>query len=127
MPQFDQFSFLNQVFWILVVFSNFYFFVSYFLLPKISKIIKYRLKKVKFDEIINNNLSLEKFQLLEQLNTTYNKIFQVFELNFIEKKEKYLIKFKLYNKDILNKLSFIKNIHKFNTTTALFFNNFKNV
>ena len=127
MPQFDQFSFLNQVFWILLVFSNFYFFISYFLLPKLSKILKFRLKKIRFDKIINNNLTLEQFQFFKQLNDSYNMVLKTLEFNFLNKKKNYLISLKLSNNNILKNLPFVKTLYKFNTMVSTVINSLKNV
>ena len=127
MPQFDQFSFLNQVFWILLVFSNFYFFISYFLLPKLSKILKFRLKKIRFDKIINNNLTLEQFQFFKQLNDSYNMVFKTLEFNFLNKKKNYLTSLKSSNNTILKNLPFVKTLYKFNTMVSTVINSLKNV
>lgn len=127
MPQFDQFSFLNQVFWTLLIFSNFYFFVSYFFLPKLGKILKFRLKKIRFDKIINNNLTLEQFQLLKQLNNLYNIIFKTLEFNFLDKKKKLSTNLQLSSKDMLKKLPIIDTIYKFNIRVLSVFNNLRNV
>ena len=127
MPQFDQFSFLNQVFWILLVFSNFYFFISYFLLPKLAKILKFRLKKIQSDKIINNNLTLEQFQFFKQLNDSYNMVFKTLEFNFLNKKENYLASLKSSNNNILKNLPFVKTLYKFNTMVSTVINSLKNV
>jgi hypothetical protein len=42
MPQFDKFSFLSQLFWVFLTFGFFYFFLSYYLLPSVSAILKVR-------------------------------------------------------------------------------------
>ena len=127
MPQFDQFSFLNQVFWILLVFSNFYFFISYFLLPKLGKILKFRLKKIRFDKIINNNLTLEQFQFFKQLNDSYRTVFQTLEFNFLHSKKNYLTSLKSSNKKILKDLPFVDTLYKFNTMVSTILNSLKNV
>ena len=44
MPQFDSFSFSNQVFWTLVGFSFFYFFILRVYLTNFSEIFKFRQK-----------------------------------------------------------------------------------
>ena len=49
MPQFDQFSFFNQVSWFLFFFLNFYFFIIYFFLLKICYKLKFIKKKILFD------------------------------------------------------------------------------
>ena len=127
MPQFDQFSFLNQVFWALLIFSGFYFFVSYFLLPKIGKILKFRLKKVRFDKIINNNLTLEQFQFFKQLNDSYITLLGEIESNFLNKKKLYLNSFNASSIEILKSQSFIAPLRRFHITISTLVNNYKNV
>lgn len=46
MPQFDSLSYLNQVIWFMFVFLSFYFMMTYFFLPFLCKILKFRKKKI---------------------------------------------------------------------------------
>jgi hypothetical protein len=46
MPQFDTFSFLSQLFWVFLTFGFFFFFLSYYLLPALSVILKVRKSKL---------------------------------------------------------------------------------
>jgi hypothetical protein len=46
MPQFDNFSFLSQLFWVFLTFGFFFFFLSYYLLPALSVILKVRKRKL---------------------------------------------------------------------------------
>jgi len=47
MPQFDQSSFLNQITWLTIMFTGFYLFVTYILIPRLSTNIKFRKKKIR--------------------------------------------------------------------------------
>lgn len=53
MPQFDVSSFFNQIIWLTIFFSSFYFIVLGYLLPGIVSCLKARFKKEK------NELSLD--------------------------------------------------------------------
>ncbi len=85
MPQFDQFSFFNQVSWFLFLFLNFYFFITYFFLPKICYNIKFRKKKIVFDNKKKNQINFEKNNIIFFLNNSYKTFCSNFEL-FITKK-----------------------------------------
>ena len=85
MPQFDQFSFLNQVSWFLFFFINFYFFITYFFLPRISYNIKFRKKKIIFDNKKKTQINFEKKNILFFLNNSYQTFCLNFE-SFIKKK-----------------------------------------
>jgi hypothetical protein len=84
MPQFDQFSFFNQVSWFLFFFINFYFFITYFFLPKISYNLKFRKKKIIFDNKKKAQIHFEKNNIIFFLNHSY----QIFCSNF----ESFIIK-----------------------------------
>jgi hypothetical protein len=85
MPQFDQFSFFNQVSWFLFLFLNFYFFITYFFLPKICYNIKFRKKKIIFDNKKKNQINFEKNNIIFFLNNSYKTFCSNFEL-FVTKK-----------------------------------------
>nr|YP_010394844.1 ATP synthase F0 subunit 8 [Phytophthora megakarya]DAZ89281.1 TPA_asm: ATP synthase F0 subunit 8 [Phytophthora megakarya] len=85
MPQFDQFSFFNQVSWFLFFFFNFYFFVTYFFLPKICYNLKFRKKKIIFDNKKKNQINFEKNNIIFFFNNSYKTFCSNFEL-FITKK-----------------------------------------
>ena len=70
MPQFDQVTFFNQVFWFFFGFFFFYFITVYFFLPFLSENLKYRKKKLE------NNL----FMLIE---TGFEKIIQYLHINTV--------------------------------------------
>jgi len=46
MPQFDIFSFFSQIFWVFLGFIIFYLFLSFYLLPALSVILKIRKRKL---------------------------------------------------------------------------------
>lgn len=83
MPQFDIFSFLNQVFWLLISFFSFFFFCKYFIFTFILNKIK--LKKKKTSIHFFNNFELLNLKLLNS-NIFYNFI------NLLNKKNIYLKK-----------------------------------
>lgn len=53
MPQFDISSFFNQVIWLSIFFSGFYFLIVGFLLPNIVSGIKARSKKEKSELLLD--------------------------------------------------------------------------
>ena len=71
MPQFDQGSFLNQVFWFFFFFLNSYFLITYFFLPLICKNLKFRKKKLQVNQNCFHEIQLENLQQQLFLNTTY--------------------------------------------------------
>ena len=78
MPQFDQFSFLNQVSFLIFFFFNFYFFITYYFLPKIAYNIKFRNKfiisKINKKNILNLEIKNKKLlytNLLKDFNNYY--------------------------------------------------------
>ena len=120
MPQFDQSSFLNQVFWFFLVFINSYFFITYFFLPLISKNLKFRKKKIISN---NNNLSeiqLEKYNQFLFYNNTFQNISFFFnnslkDLNTILLNQKLPLKNKIYKK-----MDFHKSIINFYSNLAFY-------
>ena len=46
MPQFDKITFFNQIFWLILIFSSFYFILLKNYLPKIGSVLKARSKKL---------------------------------------------------------------------------------
>lgn len=59
MPQFDQSSFLNQVFWLFFFLTDFYMVIVYWWLPISCTILKFRKKKIYQNQIDLTALSLE--------------------------------------------------------------------
>ena len=85
MPQFDQFSFLNQVFWFFIFFLSFYFYITYFFLPEICFNLKFRKKKIIFDNKKKNQINFEKNNIYFFFNNSY-KFFSSYFESFITKK-----------------------------------------
>jgi hypothetical protein len=85
MPQFDQFSFFNQVSWFLFLFFNFYFFITYFFLPKICYNLKFRKKKLIFDNEKKKKINFEKNNIFFFFNNSYKTFCSNFELFIIKK------------------------------------------
>ena len=78
MPQFDQFSFFNQVSWFFFFFLIFYFCTTYFFLPKICYSIKFRKKKILNNKKKNKQINFEKINIIFFFNNFYKN----FSLNF---------------------------------------------
>jgi hypothetical protein len=112
MPQFDKFSFFNQVFFILFLFFNFYFLISYYFLPNIAYNIKFRKKKI-ITNLKNKNIIHYEYQtILNNINISYKNFYSIFE-KFLKKKSN--IYFFKENKKIKN--NFLINsffLYKFN-------------
>ncbi len=87
MPQFDQFSFLNQVFFFFLFFFSFYFFITYYFLPKICYNIKFRKKKVSFDLKKKNQINFEKNNIIFFFNNSYQLFYTNFDLFLTQKKQ----------------------------------------
>jgi len=80
MPQFDKITFFNQVFWLFFFFSGFYLILLTTFLPRISSVLKVRIKKLqkgtegillfsKEQDTVTNlfNLFLEKLSILSKI------------------------------------------------------------
>jgi hypothetical protein len=122
MPQFDQFSFFNQVLWFFFFFFNFYFFITYFLLPKICYNIKFRKKKIIFDNNKKNQINFEKNNIIFFLNNSYKIFCSNFESFIIKKKNLYKKNesIKISKKPLLNN-TLTNKINTFLNTKFLFF------
>lgn len=101
MPQFDQFSFFTQVSWFLCLFFLFYFFITYFYLPKICYNIKFRKKKILFNEEKTNQIIFEKLNIIYFFNNINKKFFNTFDLFLNKKSLIYLFNKKVYNNFLL--------------------------
>ena len=104
MPQFDQFSFFNQVSWFLFYFFNFYFLITYFFLPKICSNLKFRKKKIIFNIKKKNQINFEKNNIIFFFNNSYKNFCDNFELFFFKKLSIYKKneKFKIEKNPIFN-------------------------
>jgi len=85
MPQFDQFSFFNQVSWFLFFFINFYFFITYFFFLKILYNINFLKKKIIFNNKKKSQINFKKNNIIFFLNHSYKTFCSNFE-SFIIKK-----------------------------------------
>lgn len=85
MPQFDQFSFFNQASWFLLYFFNFYFLITYFLLPKICYNLKFRKKKILFNIKKKKQIFFEKNNIIIFFNTSYQTFCSNFKFIFTKK------------------------------------------
>jgi hypothetical protein len=88
MPQFDQLTFLNQLFWLFLFFFSFYFIINYFFLPKLVSILKFRKKILQNKLNINvkqnlqnnlnqtffNNIYFRSYNIITSLKTKYSSI-----------------------------------------------------
>lgn len=74
MPQFDQGSFFNQVFWFFFFFLNSYFFLTYFFLPLLCKNLKFRKKKIQANQTYLGDIQLETFQQQLFFNHTFTQM-----------------------------------------------------
>ena len=108
MPQFDQFSFFNQVSWFFFFFFSFYFFITYIFLPKICYNLKFRKKKIIFDIRKKEKINFEKNNIYYFFNNSYKNFCSNFIL-FLNQKSY------IYNKnqnDKIKKKPLINNILK---------------
>lgn len=85
MPQFDHFSFFNQVSYFIIFFLSFYFLITYYFLPKICYSIKFRKKKIDFDKKKANQILFEKNNSFLFFNQSYKEFSNQFE-QFLFKK-----------------------------------------
>lgn len=91
MPQFDQFSFLNQVSYFIIFFLSFYFLITYYFLPKICYSIKFRKKKIDSDKKKSNQILFEKNNSFFFFNQSYKTFSNQFEQFLITKLSIYTI------------------------------------
>lgn len=113
MPQFDQGSFLNQVFWFFLVFLNSYFFITYFFLPLISKNLKFRKKKIITN---NNNLVNIEFENIKQhifYNDTFQNVSNYLNTSLKKINENLFNEVKPLKKNVYNNITFQNDIIKF--------------
>ncbi len=105
MPQFDQFSFLNQIFYFLFYFFAFYAIIIYLFLPTISYNLKFRKKKLYLDEKQKNKINFEKKNIYFFFNYSYKNFYTIFENFFFLKKN-------INNNTINKNIFFYKTLQK---------------
>ena len=103
MPQFDQFSFLNQVIFFVLFFFSVYFIITYFLIPNLNSVFKLRVKKIinhlkseisflseinKDQKFINNNYqsTFLNSELFIKKNINQEKSINFLQLNLFKNK-----------------------------------------
>ena len=87
MPQLDKTTFLPQFFWLLFFYIGFYLVVLKYFLPKLSRILKVRQKKVSFSQQGTSGLLQEKEKVLGTLNTLVEQGVRVSKRLFQENSE----------------------------------------
>jgi len=117
MPQFDQFSFFTQVSWFLFLFFSFYFLFIYLYLPKICYNLKFRKKKINFNNLKKNQIIFEKINIILTKNTI-NKFFFLKFTKGLQNK----IKTYIFNKKNNKYIFFKEKIQK--ESKKILFNNF---
>jgi hypothetical protein len=85
MPQLDKVTFLSQFFWLCIFYLGLYYILLKYFLPKISRILALRRKKMNLSQVgltslheENLNVRKNKEQLLSNALSTSRKIFQDF-------------------------------------------------
>ncbi len=73
MPQLDKVTFLSQFFWLCFFYLGFYFMIQKFYLPKISRILSLRQKKMGFSQQGMISVQQENQQVRERYNTVMSK------------------------------------------------------
>jgi F-type H+-transporting ATPase subunit b len=69
MPQLDKVTFLSQFFWLCFFYLGFYYLVLKYFLPKISRILTLRKKKMNFSHYGSPSLQQENHQVRQNLDT----------------------------------------------------------
>jgi len=64
MPQFDKITFFNQIFWLILIFSSFYFILLKNYLPKIGSVLKARNKKLFKSNTLAGQFKSEELSVL---------------------------------------------------------------
>ena len=111
MPQFDKITFFNQVFWLILFFSSFYFICLKTLLPTLSSVLKVRNKKLQ--KATTTASSSELLGALTTLNSTFEEQFSITKSYITNSTEK--ISFWGYSGNYLQKNN--------NSSEKLFFSN----
>nr|YP_009944495.1 ATP synthase F0 subunit 8 [Osmundea sinicola]QFR99789.1 ATP synthase F0 subunit 8 [Osmundea sinicola] len=99
MPQLDNLIILSQIFWLILIFSIFYFIVTYYFLPKILKSIKVRKYFLEYNIYLN-------FRLTKKITEERKKLMDVLFKNFSD--IKYLIFNKIFITNLNLKQDFLK-------------------
>lgn len=73
MPQLDKVTFLSQFFWLCVFYFGFYFILLKYFLPKISRILALRKKKMSFSQDGVSSLQQENVEVRQNFETVLSK------------------------------------------------------
>lgn len=73
MPQLDKVTFLSQFFWLCVFYLGFYFILLKYFLPKISRILALRKKKLSFSQEGVSSLQQENLQVRQNFETVVSR------------------------------------------------------
>jgi hypothetical protein len=113
MPQFDKITFFNQVFWLFFFFSGFYLIFLKTFLPKLSSVLKVRIKKLQKGSSGVDSFLKEQTQVIDNFNFSLEQIFIVIKNSVFGSIEKMNFWIKL-NYLISNKgnFSLAKRLHK---------------
>jgi len=120
MPQFDQGSFLNQIFWFFLFFINSYFLITYFFLPIISKNLKFRKKKIINNQSKLSDIQLENLQQQIYLNNSFQKLSDHYNISLKAINKNFLSEIELTKDRLLSKLTFHKNLTNFYINLAFY-------
>jgi hypothetical protein len=71
LPQFDQATFFNQIFWFFLGFFCFYFITVYFFLPFLCENLKYRKKKLENNFIFFKKTNFENYTQYSYVNNIF--------------------------------------------------------
>lgn len=77
MPQLDKVTFLSQFFWLCLFYLGFYYLVLKYFLPKISRILTLRKKKMNLSHYGSNSLQQENQQVRQNLDTILSRGFSL--------------------------------------------------
>ena len=73
MPQLDKVTFLSQFFWLCLFYLGFYYVVLKYFLPKISRILTLRKKKMNLSQYGSNSLQQENQQVRQNLDNILSR------------------------------------------------------
>ena len=73
MPQLDKVTFLSQFFWLCLFYLGFYYLVIKYFLPKISRILTLRKKKMNLSQYGSNSLQQENQQVRQNLDNILSR------------------------------------------------------
>ena len=84
MPQFDQITFFNQIFWLTFFFISFYFIILKNYLPKLSSALKTRKKKLLLGNQTTSGFNKEQLDISNSSNLLTESILADLRINLSE-------------------------------------------